>query len=34
MAVYTVELVAVKLLIVPPDTVMSFAAKLRLLHLR
>ena len=27
MAVYTVELVAVKLLIVPPDTVMSFAAK-------
>ena len=28
MAVYTVELVAEKLLIVPPDTVMSFAAKL------
>ena len=28
MAVYTVELVAVKLLIVPPETVMSFAAKL------
>ena len=27
MAVYTVELVAVKLLIVPPETVMSFAAK-------
>ena len=27
MAVYTVELVAVKLLIVPPETVMSLAAK-------
>ena len=33
MAVYTVELVAVKLLIAPPDTVISLAANYSLLRL-